>query len=111
MRSTYTYAYNAPRMALDHYGVLQVSRYATSDEIKAAYHQAALRLHPDKLNTNQDGSRGAASNGVSSGGGAGGGAVAAAAAFQALQDAWQVCALGFGFALELFQQCVDTIRG
>lgn len=87
----------------DHYAVLGVLRTATADEIKAAFHQAALRLHPDKLSS-QVSSSGASISGAS-GPAAGSGAeraapagsgaalpppAAAAAAFQALQDAWQV---------------------
>lgn len=60
----------------NYYDVLGVPRNATTDELKLAYHQTALRLHPDKV-------------GASDGGGDGGDSNGAAAAFQALQNAWQ----------------------
>lgn len=33
---------------MNHYSVLQVSSFASYDEIKAAYHKAARKFHPDK---------------------------------------------------------------
>jgi curved DNA-binding protein CbpA len=83
----------------DYYAVLGVPRHAEPDQIKAAFHAAALQSHPDKLGS-------AKSDGSSARRGAGGGrsgdvrqartlhpraaAANATAGFQALQDAWQV---------------------
>lgn len=72
-------------LAANHYEVLGVPREATDAEIKAAYHQSALRLHPDKLHSNDVSGRACS---VEDGGAAG----AADAAFHALQVAWQVLA-------------------
>lgn len=33
---------------MDHYKILEVGRDVTSDDIKAAYKQLAIRWHPDK---------------------------------------------------------------
>jgi len=38
----------------DYYTLLGITRYASSDTIKAAYHRALLLLHPDKQRRNAD---------------------------------------------------------
>ena len=40
--------------SLDHYGILQMDRDATTSEIRRAYRRLALKWHPDKNPDNQD---------------------------------------------------------
>ena len=59
------------------YEVLGVSRDASAEDIKAAFHQVALRLHPDKALSNSSGNGGSA-------------AIAADDSYLSVQQAWEV---------------------
>ena len=79
------------------YEVLGVAPGARPEDIKQAFRQAALRLHPDKAHaggTNGTGSTGGASGGNSSGshsiGGSTSSSEAAAADYLLVQQAWEV---------------------
>lgn len=75
----------------DWYAVLGVPSTASADEIKQAFRQAALRLHPDKAGAAAASAAAGAAAGVASGSGSGA-CVAAAAAeeYHRVQQAWEV---------------------
>ena len=82
----------------DWYAVLGVPPTASSDEIRQAFRQAALRLHPDKAAA---AAAAAAAGGVQEGdpGGANAGSVQAPAAaaeeYRKVQQAWEVSSFKF----------------